>query len=142
MCFTVSAPLHYNTFKAYFQTLLLQMPFLWNFYELIMILLQLIQRKDITRFLIHGSSYHLVCIKFSFQFYLKLGNFHFYSDGFKEKSMDSCPLQLTAIEVCILIRIFYHMYGASLVAQRLKHLPPMQIPWRRAWQPTPLLLPG
>ena len=50
---------------------------------------------------------------------------------------------------------------ASLVAQRLKHLPPMRetrvqslgsipgfnpwvgkIPWRRKWQPTPVFLPG
>ena len=41
----------------------------------------------------------------------------------------------------------------SLVAQRVKHLPAMQktrvfdpwvrkIPWRRKWQPTPVLLPG
>ena len=45
-----------------------------------------------------------------------------------------------------------YIYGASLVAQRLKHLPPMQEtrvrslgwedPWRRQWQPTPVLLPG
>ena len=32
------------------------------------------------------------------------------------------------------------MYGASLVAQRLKHLPPMQIPWSRKWYPTPVIL--
>ena len=42
--------------------------------------------------------------------------------------------------------------GASLVAQRLKHLPAMQnlefnpwvgkIPWRRKWQPTSVFLPG
>ena len=42
--------------------------------------------------------------------------------------------------------------NASLVAQRLKHLPGMwetrfdawvgKIPWRRKWQPTPVLLPG
>ena len=41
---------------------------------------------------------------------------------------------------------------ASLVAQRLKHLPGIRetqvrswvgkIPWRRQWQPTPVLLPG
>ena len=41
---------------------------------------------------------------------------------------------------------------ASLVAQRLKHLPAMQrpgfnpwvgmIPWKRKWQPTPVFLPG
>ena len=41
---------------------------------------------------------------------------------------------------------------ASLVAQRLKHLPAMwrpgfnpwvgKIPWRRKWQPTPVFLPG
>jgi len=41
---------------------------------------------------------------------------------------------------------------ASLVAQRLKNPPAMQetwvqfwvgkIPWRRAWQPTPIFLPG
>ena len=27
---------------------------------------------------------------------------------------------------------FLHMYGASLVAQRLKHLPPMQETWVRS----------
>ena len=43
--------------------------------------------------------------------------------------------------------------GASLVAQRLQHLPGMletrgfdpwvrKIPWRRKWQATPVLLPG
>ena len=42
--------------------------------------------------------------------------------------------------------------GASLVAQRVKHLPVMQKtqvrslgwedPWRRKWQPTPVFLPG
>ena len=42
--------------------------------------------------------------------------------------------------------------GASLMAQRLKHLPAMQnlefnpwvgkIPWRRKWQPTSVFLPG
>ena len=42
--------------------------------------------------------------------------------------------------------------GASLVAQLVKNLPAMQetqfnpwvgkIPWRRAWQPTPVFLPG
>ena len=40
----------------------------------------------------------------------------------------------------------------SLVAQRVKNLPPMQktqvqslgwgMPWRRAWQPAPVFLPG
>ena len=45
------------------------------------------------------------------------------------------------------------IWWASLVAQRLKCLPGMQetlvrslglrkIPWRRKWQPTPVLLPG
>ena len=44
------------------------------------------------------------------------------------------------------------VYRASLVAQRLQHLPAMwrpgfdpwvgKIPWRRAWQPTPVFLPG
>ena len=44
------------------------------------------------------------------------------------------------------------MYWASLVAQTVKNLPAMQepgfnpwvekIPWRRAWQPTPVFLPG
>ena len=44
------------------------------------------------------------------------------------------------------------MYGASLVAQTVKRLPTMRmpgfdpwvgkIPWRRKWQPTPVLLPG
>ena len=42
--------------------------------------------------------------------------------------------------------------GASLMAQRLKHLPPMQetrfqslggkMPWKRKWQSTPVFLPG
>ena len=41
--------------------------------------------------------------------------------------------------------------GTSLVVQRLKHLPAMQetwvrslgqeVPWRKKWQPTPVLLP-
>ena len=45
-----------------------------------------------------------------------------------------------------------HEVIASLVAQRLKHLPACgrpgfnpwvgKIPWRRKWQPTPALLPG
>ena len=49
---------------------------------------------------------------------------------------------------CIAGRFF----GASLVAQRLKRLPPMRetqvqswvgkISWRRKWQPTPVFLPG
>ena len=44
------------------------------------------------------------------------------------------------------------MYVASLVAQRLKRLPPMRETWvrslgredprRRKWQPTPVFLPG
>ena len=43
-------------------------------------------------------------------------------------------------------------FGASLVAQLVKNLPAMRdtwvqsldekIPWRRAWLPTPVLLPG
>ena len=45
-----------------------------------------------------------------------------------------------------------HMFRASLVAQMVKNLPVMwetwvwswvgKIPWRRAWQPTPVFLPG
>ena len=52
--------------------------------------------------------------------------------------------------------IFYvtlsHLVGASLVAQMVKNPSAMQetgfnprvgkIPWRRAWQPTPVFLPG
>ena len=44
------------------------------------------------------------------------------------------------------------LYRAPLVAQMVKSLPAMQktqvnpwvrkIPWRRAWQPTPVFLPG
>ena len=44
---------------------------------------------------------------------------------------------------------WYNQVLASLVAQRLKRLPGMRetwvrslIPWRRKWQPTPVLLPG
>ena len=46
----------------------------------------------------------------------------------------------------------YEIYWASLVAQRLKHLPGIwrpgfdpwvgKIPWRRKWQHTPVFLPG
>ena len=44
----------------------------------------------------------------------------------------------------------YSSFGASLMAQRLKHLSAMwefnpwvgKIPWRRKWQPTPVFLPG
>ena len=48
----------------------------------------------------------------------------------------------------------YRNWGASLVAQTVKRLPTMRegrpgfhpwvgkIPWRRKWQPTPVLLPG
>ena len=50
-------------------------------------------------------------------------------------------------DVCFLSG-FLHL-GASLVAQRLKHLPATgfnpwvgKIPWRRKWQPTPVFLPG
>jgi len=52
---------------------------------------------------------------------------------------------------CKLFNIQY-CHLASLVAQRVKHLPAMQetlfdpwvrkICWRRKWQPTPVLLPG
>ena len=46
------------------------------------------------------------------------------------------------------ICIYIYMYRASLVAQLVKILPAMwetwvgKIPWRRAWQPTPVFLPG
>ena len=52
----------------------------------------------------------------------------------------------------ICIHICISMYRASLVAQTVKNLPAMwrpgfnhwvrKIPWRRKWQPTPVLLPG
>ena len=52
----------------------------------------------------------------------------------------------------ILYIVSYTTQWASLVAQRLKHLPAMRetqfdpwvgkIPWRRKWQPTPVFLPG
>ena len=54
----------------------------------------------------------------------------------------SWQITLSSVEVLI----FY--FQLSLVAQRLKHLPGMRetwfrkIPWRRKWQPTPVLLPG
>ena len=45
---------------------------------------------------------------------------------------------------------FFFFFLASLVAQTIKRLPAMpgfdpwvgKIPWRRAWQPTPVFLPG
>ena len=56
----------------------------------------------------------------------------------------------TIVFYTITITILYNW--ASLVAQRVKHLPVMQdtgfnprvgkIPWRRKWQPTPILLLG
>ena len=52
----------------------------------------------------------------------------------------------------VLYLIIYIFYWASLVAQRVKHLPVMQKtqvqslgqedPWRRKWQPIPVFLPG
>ena len=51
-----------------------------------------------------------------------------------------------------IIHYLQALLGASLVAQRLKHLPAVRetrvpslggkIPWRRKWQPTPVFLPG
>jgi len=44
--------------------------------------------------------------------------------------------------------LFPHQLWASLVAQMVKNLPAMweawmrKIPWIRAWQPTPVFLPG
>ena len=51
--------------------------------------------------------------------------------------------------VCVCIKCMYmYMYIHSLVAQLIKDPPAMRktwvekIPWRRAWQPTPVFLPG
>ena len=51
-----------------------------------------------------------------------------------------------------LLMVAIIIVGASLVAQMVKNLPAMQEtwvqslgwedPWRRAWQPTPVFLPG
>ena len=56
------------------------------------------------------------------------------------------------IHVNIQLSNIHRIYRASLVAQRVKHLPAMQGPrfdpwvgkisWRRKWQPTPVFLPG
>ena len=49
----------------------------------------------------------------------------------------------------LLIKVYFLVLDASLVAQMVKNPPAMQetplggmIPWRRAWQPTPVFLPG
>ena len=53
----------------------------------------------------------------------------------------------------IFVSTKFIVQAVTLVAQRLKHPPPLQetwvrslgvgkIPWRRKWQPTPVLLPG
>ena len=53
------------------------------------------------------------------------------------------------IVVLLLSFIYYYvLWGASLVAQFVKNLPPAfdpwvgKIPWRRKWQPTPVFLAG
>ena len=52
----------------------------------------------------------------------------------------------------VLIKVFLHREGASLVAQTVENLPAMwetqfnpwvrKIPWKRQWLPTPVFLPG
>ena len=48
----------------------------------------------------------------------------------------------------LVIYIYWYVYGASLVAHLVKNPPAMGDPWvgkiprRRAWQPTPVFLPG
>ena len=57
----------------------------------------------------------------------------------------------TLVPVILHIYHFIHIYRASQVAQSVKNLQRWRpgfdpwvgkIPWRRAWQPTPVLLPG
>ena len=70
--------------------------------------------------------------------------------------IDSCGLWVRVLlctDGLIFIKFVYLVSGqllrrASLVAQTVQRLPAMQetwvrkIPWRRKWQPTPVLLPG
>ena len=68
--------------------------------------------------------------------------------------LDLCPFggEITTVENVCVYRYLMDLIRASLVAQRLKHLPAMRetwvqslgqkIPWRRKWQPTPVFLPG
>ena len=66
-----------------------------------------------------------------------------------------CNLWVFILSCYVLVVIYYRTTerGASLVAQTVKNLPAMWetwdwllgwelIPWRRAWQPTPVFLPG
>ena len=63
-------------------------------------------------------------------------------------------VSISVLVMCLLrfsVSSWFSFGRASLVAQRLKHLPPMQrprfdpwvgkIPWRRKWQSTPVFLP-
>ena len=99
------------------------------------------------------SEYHSLCRYFSFvyllQYFLAAVLVIFIFGNF------SCIISLiTPSFLCSVWNIYYlnieclPLFRASLVAQRIKHLPAMQeswvgmIPWRRKWQPTKVFLPG
>ena len=69
--------------------------------------------------------------------------------------LENYSFDYTEINIYIYMYIYKTeviIYGASLVAQMVKHLPTMretqvrslsrEYPWRRKWQPTPVFLPG
>ena len=70
------------------------------------------------------------------------------------QQLDLCPFggEIATVENVCVYRHLMDLIRASLVAQRLKHLPTMRgpgfnpwvgkVPWRRKWQPTPVFLPG
>ena len=53
--------------------------------------------------------------------------------------------------ICVSTSIYLYIYGTPLIAQSVKNLPAVQetwiptsgleVPWRRKWKPTPVLLP-
>ena len=62
-------------------------------------------------------------------------------------TLQDMPMSIKQLPNCFLLKIIpNNMYHASLVAQMVKNPPAMwenwKILWGRAWQPTPVLLPG
>ena len=66
--------------------------------------------------------------------------------------MSVCICKYVCVYIYPLRNVFVTFHGASLIAQLVKNLPSVRragfdswvrkIPWRRTWQPTPVILPG
>ena len=79
-------------------------------------------------------------------------DFVFFRISFSSWNHIVCSLSRFILSLINMHLSFLHILYASLVAQTVKRLPAMwetwfnpwvgKIPWRRKWQPTPVLLPG